>query len=234
MMYINKNSEYLSINPNWHAEDSPWKANQILKILNCNNLPKFNSVVEIGCGVGEILNQLQKKLSSGIEFSGFDISFDAINVAKSKENSNLKFFHKNIFETNQKFDLMLMMDVFEHVDDYLGFLKQSKSYADYTIFHVPMDISFNFILRNKMVYYRRRLGHLHYFTSETALATIQDCGFDIIDYFITAGPLERPAVTFKSKVAYLPRKLLFMMNKNLASKIFGGFSILILAKNKIL
>ena len=232
-MYVNKNSQYLVLNPNWHVEDSPWKADQIIKILDRNKLPKLTTVVEIGCGVGEILKQLQVKLPSHIEFSGFDISYDAISVAKSRENAKLKYFHQSLLDTDKKFDLMLMMDVFEHVEDYLGFIKQSRDHADYTIFHVPMDISVDFILRNRMVYYRKSLGHLHYFTIETALATIKDCGFEIMDHFITAGPLERPRKTFKSKVAYFPRKILFSLNNNLASKIFGGFSVLILAKNKV-
>ena len=54
------------LNPNWHAEDSPWKADQIIKILDRNQLPKLKTVVEIGCGVGEILKQFQNKLPSHI------------------------------------------------------------------------------------------------------------------------------------------------------------------------
>lgn len=58
-IYSQENSEYLEKNENCHIEDSPWKAEKILSIMNKNGLHP-NSIVEIGCGAGEILVQLQK------------------------------------------------------------------------------------------------------------------------------------------------------------------------------
>jgi hypothetical protein len=54
--------EYLKKHPTWHVEDSPWKAEQIIKIMERNRL-KPNSICEVGCGAGEILNQLYFKMS---------------------------------------------------------------------------------------------------------------------------------------------------------------------------
>ena len=75
--YITENSNYLEANPTWHTEDSPWKATQILKMIERNSLqPK--TVVEIGCGAGEILNQLHQRIADKtIEFSGYEIAPDA-------------------------------------------------------------------------------------------------------------------------------------------------------------
>jgi len=56
-IYTEEKGNYLENNPTWHIEDSPWKAKQIFKMLNKNSInPK--SIAEIGCGAGEILNQL--------------------------------------------------------------------------------------------------------------------------------------------------------------------------------
>ncbi len=72
--------EYLKKNPMWHVEHSPWKAKQILKILSRNPInPK--TVAEVGCGAGEILNQLHLSLPNDVSFTGFDISSDAIRIA---------------------------------------------------------------------------------------------------------------------------------------------------------
>ncbi|MCC6844416.1 MAG: methyltransferase [Saprospiraceae bacterium] len=229
-IYIEENGEYLKNNPTWHVEDSPWKAKQIIKMLNRNPInPK--TIAEIGCGAGEILNQLHLSMPNYVSYTGYDISSDAISLAKTRENERLEFKNENLLEINACFDLLLMIDVFEHVDDYLGFLKLSKNKAKNTIFHIPLDISAQGILRNNLMSARYSVGHLHYFMKETAIATLVDSGYDIVDYFYTAGSLELPRKTLKSKIATLPRKLLFKSNEDLAVKLLGGFSLLVLTNN---
>jgi SAM-dependent methyltransferase len=228
-IYTEENGEYLINNPTWHVEDSPWKAKQIIKMLNRNPInPK--SIAEIGCGAGEILNQLYLSMPNNVSFTGYDISYDAINLAKSREKERLAYKHEDIFDTNTKFDLLLVIDVFEHVEDYLGFLKLCKTKAENTVFHIPLDISAQAILRNKLSASRNSVGHLHYFMKETAIATLIDSGYEIMDYFYTAGSIDLPRKTIKSKIAVLPRKLLFKANEDIAAKILGGFSLLVLTK----
>lgn len=228
-IYTDENGEYLKNNPAWHVEDSPWKAKQIIKMLNRNPIhPK--SIVEVGCGAGEILNQLYSSMPGDVNFTGYDISGDAIHLAKTREKERLEFKHENFLETNINPDLLLMMDVFEHVDDYLGFLRLCKNKAKNVIFHIPLDLSVQGILRNIPMVNRNSVGHLHYFMKETAIATLSDTGFDIVDYFYTAGMLELPRKTLKAKLAFLPRKLMHKVNEDMAAKIFGGFSLLVLAK----
>ncbi len=90
--YTDLNSSYLHANPTWHAEDSAWKATQILKLIERNKLmPK--SIVEIGCGAGEILNQLQQRLADKeIDFSGYEIAPDAFKLAQTRAKERLHFF----------------------------------------------------------------------------------------------------------------------------------------------
>ena len=83
---IYRSGKYLEAQKTWHAEDSPWKAGQIKKILDKNKIqPK--SIAEIGCGAGSILDELSK-LSDlhGIHFEGFDISPQAIVIASKLNN----------------------------------------------------------------------------------------------------------------------------------------------------
>lgn len=83
-IYTQENGLYLKNNPAWHVEDSSWKATQILKMLDRNPIdPK--SVIEVGCGAGEILNQLYLSMPDDVEFTGYDISRDAINLARHRE-----------------------------------------------------------------------------------------------------------------------------------------------------
>jgi SAM-dependent methyltransferase len=228
-IYTKENSDYLRNNPTWHTEDSPWKAKQILNILERNSI-NAKSIVEIGCGAGEILNQLHMVMPGDIIFSGYDISPDAIKLAKKREKDRLSFRQEDFLVTNGNFDLLLMIDILEHLDDYLGFLKLCKDKARNTIFHIPLDITVQGVLRNNLIHSRKSVGHLHYFTKETALATLIDCGFEIIDSFYTDSGEEFPANTLKSKLAVFPRKLFYKINKDFAVRLLGGYSLLVLTK----
>lgn len=169
-------------------------------------------------------------MPNDVTFTGYDISIDAIRFAKQREKDRLLFKQENLIESDATFDLLLMIDVFEHVDDYMGFLRSCKNKAEYKIFHIPLDASVQMILRNKLISVRESVGHLHYFMKDTAIATLVDSGYEIIDSFYTAGMLDLPKKNFKSKIAYVPRKILYSLNKDFAAKTIGGFSLLVLAK----
>lgn len=230
--YTAENSNYLQTNPTWHVEDSPWKASQVLKMLERNKLqPK--SVVEVGCGVGEILNQLQQRMTDkSIQFSGYEIAPDAFKLAQTREKENLHFYREDLLLTNNKYDLLLMIDVFEHVDDYLGFIKNCSTKADYKIFHIPLDISLWSVLTNYPIGARKRVGHLHYFMKDTALATLEDAGEQVVDWFYTPGVMELYAkdMNFSEKIINGLRRFLYWLKPDLGVKAFGGFSILALTR----
>jgi len=230
--YEKKDSGYLHANPTWHVEDSPWKATQILKMIERNKLqPK--SVVEIGCGAGEILNQLQQRMPDrSIEFSGYEIAPDAFKLAQSREKERLCFYQEDLLQTNNSFDLLLMIDVFEHVDDYLGFIKKASTKAAYKIFHIPLDMSAFSILTNYPIGARKKVGHLHYYMRDTALATITDCNMEIVDWFYTPGAFEisNKDLTLFSKFINVLRRLFYRISPDFTVKAFGGFSLMVLAK----
>jgi SAM-dependent methyltransferase len=228
-MYTAENSEYLKNNPTWGVEDSPWKAGLILKMMQQNSM-KPRSIAEVGCGAGEILNQLHELLPDDVSFTGYDISMDAIRLAEQRKKERLIFKHGNFLDINSSYDLLLLIDVFEHVEDYFGFLKSCKNRAEHIIFHIPLDISVHTILRNELMKSRKSVGHLHHFMKETALATLVDVGYEIVDFFYTAPSLDLPGKSILSKIAYLPRKLTYELSKDMAAKLFGGFSLLVLTK----
>src|SRR5260370_35076814 len=82
------NGEYLRRVPQWHADDSAWKASDILRILEKNDLSP-RSIGEVGCGTGEVLRQLQLKMAPGCVFSGYDIAPQAIDLTRTRENDRL-------------------------------------------------------------------------------------------------------------------------------------------------
>jgi 2-polyprenyl-3-methyl-5-hydroxy-6-metoxy-1,4-benzoquinol methylase len=223
--------EYLEKNPSYHVEDSAWKAKQVLTILGRNNLPKINTVCEVGCGAGEILYQLQKQMDQSIRFSGYEISPQGYELCKPKANPKLQFINKDILtEPKAHFDLMLFMDVVEHIPDYLGFLVAIKKNADTFIFHLPLDLSAQTVLRGTpLLRSWEKTGHLHFFTKDLALAALKETGFEVLDWFYTPAGVER-GKKLSAKLASLPRRMLFGVNKNYAVRLLGGYSLLVLAK----
>jgi SAM-dependent methyltransferase len=226
---IYSNAEYLASNPTWHSEDSPWKAQNIYDILLHNNL-KPPRVAEIGCGAGEILVQLKARLPES-SFVGYEMSGQAFELARSRERKGVHFINANMLEEDVHYDTLLCIDVFEHVDDYIGFIKSLRGFANYKIFHIPLDLSVQTVARSEpLLDARRRVGHLHYFTKETALETIRYCGYEVIDTKLTARAIDLPYRGLRTNLMRLPRLLLSKIAPDLAARVLGGWSLLVLAK----
>ena len=77
---------------------------------------------------------------------------------------------------------------------------------------------------------RKENGHLLFFTKPTAIETLKYCGYTIIDSFYTRGSIERGSGTLLNNLARIPRKILFKINQDIAVKLMGGFSLMILAE----
>lgn len=222
---------YSENNPTWHEEDSDWKASQVLRMVTRNNLsPK--TVSEIGCGVGKILEQMRIAMPDNVGFSGFDIAKDAISKAKTRETDRLKFYQKDLLQSEEFFDLMLVMDVIEHIPDYLGFLEKCRKKAIYKIYHIPLDIHVSSTLRGTVTCGRKSVGHLHYFSAESAIASLEDTGHEIVDRFYTDGArgLSHLHRSIKRTAMNIPRMILGKISTPLSARLLGGYSLLVLTK----
>jgi SAM-dependent methyltransferase len=223
-------AEYIEHNPTYHLEDASWKATQVSKMLRRHDL-RPSSVCDVGCGAGGVLSHLQPSLPEDTRLHGFDISPHAAQFWNRLRNDKLRFTCGDLLEVSlQRWDLLLCLDVFEHVEDYVGFLKRLRLKASHTIFHIPLDLSVQSVARSTPILQNRdKFGHLHYFTRETAIATLLDAGYGIVDTFYTASGIER-ATTTGEKMAKWPRKIAAMFSQDLAARFLGGYSLLVLAR----
>lgn len=234
MNSIYTNGKYLEATQTWHSEDSSWKADYISKIIQNNQLQP-NRIAEIGCGAGAILDELSKKdYLKYVQFIGYDISPQAIEIAQKINNKNVSFFYEDILLENNKeyFDILLVIDVLEHVPDYIGFVKKCREKAEHKIYHIPLDLHVSSVLRNTFTECRYTFGHLHYFTMDSAIATLKDTGHEILDfvYINDAMGLFSKHPSLKKSVANVPRWLFSKFSLQLTARLFGGYSLLVLAK----
>jgi ubiquinone/menaquinone biosynthesis C-methylase UbiE len=227
-MYVN--GTYLTNHPTWHIEDSLWKARHVVAMLERGKVQP-RTICEIGCGAGAILSALQTLLPRECEFWGYDIAPQAIDLCRPKANDRLHFtLGSPLDNPNAHFDVVLLLDVVEHVDDYLSWLRALRPKATYKVLHLPLDLSVQAVLRPGRLLVERRLsGHLHYFTKETALATLADVDYEVLDYFYTAGTVDLRVKSLKSRLLKLPRRFLFALTQDWAVRLLGGYSLMVLA-----
>ena len=222
--------EYLARNPGWHVEESAWKAEQVLRALRQNGV-KPKTICDVGCGVGEVLKQLQASLDRECRFWGYDVSPQAIYLAHARASETIHFQLAEFGpETNQFFDLILVLDVIEHLPDYFSFLQRLKKRSNFKIFHIPLDLSVQTVFRKNALLKRRDMyEHIHFFTKETALRALRDCGYEVLDYFYTPRSIDF-GMTPGQILLKLPRRLLFAVDKDFAARLLGGYSLLVLAR----
>ncbi len=223
--YSSQGSEYLANTPTWHVEDSPSKAAKILSLIAKNDIP-VSSIIEVGCGAGGILKCLSEMLPTSEKLSGYDIAPDAISLCAGKESERLHYYCEDPFSKSETFDLLLAIDVVEHVDDYFGFIRKCKDKAAYKIIKVPLELSVRSILLNQHFKNRKRVGHIHYFSKDSFLLTLQDCGLEIIDYQYHSGPIDSRTAKFSRLRSFLFN----VSNKDIFVRLTGGYGLFVLAK----
>lgn len=225
-----RNGTYLENNATWHVQDSPWKAEQVLKMLDRHAL-RPRRICEVGCGAGEILRQLHQRMPVDTEFDGYDISPQAYELCRAREQERLHFHLADLLEEDVYYDLVMAIDVFEHIEDFYGFLRRLRGKGEYKLFHIPLDLSVQTVLRMKpILHIRKTAGHIHYFTKDTALASLQHAGYEIIDHFYTGSALELPKRGLSGNLMKIPRRLFSAIDQDLAVRVLGGYSLMVLAR----
>ena len=210
--------------------DSPWKAEKVFKLLSENGCnPK--SICEIGCGAGGVLVELRRVFPNS-ELFGYEIAPDASHFWSRHASANIRFQVGDFFELNKRaFDVLLLLDVIEHLDNPFDFLNRLREFASSFVFHIPLDLSATNVLRERpLLRSRAVVGHVHYFTKGLALSLLRECGYEIMEWRYTGAAFTSPQKSWKTKLAGLPRRLAYSVNKDWGTRLFGGETIMVLAR----
>jgi SAM-dependent methyltransferase len=223
---------YLKNNPDWGVEDAKWKSQIIADLLKRNSITP-SEIIEVGCGSGEILKCLSITAGKNATLKGYDISPQAIAIAKERENEKLHFYEED-FTKNKSIhtQLLLVIDVLEHVDDYYNFLGEIKYKSDHFIFHIPLDLACRTILKpHVLLQQRNSVGHIHYFSKEMVLWALEYKGYTVVDWIYTKPVVDIIAPdSTKRRVKKILRNFSFFINKDISAKLWGNYSMMILAK----
>lgn len=147
--------DYLRKNPSWDQEDSPWKTNLVACLLRKHDLHN-GSICEVGCGAGAVLAGLRGEFTD-VSLSGFDIAPEAESFWGAYSGLDITFKQGDFFEIDSgRYDVVLLLDVLEHVANSWKFLDRITGRANWVIIHFPLDLSVNSVLFEQPLMYVRR------------------------------------------------------------------------------
>ena len=115
-------------------------------IRNKDKPLKDLNILDIGCGGGLLTEPLARL---GAKVTGIDASEKNIKVAKNhlkKSKLSIRYFNTSPekFNSTQKFDVILNMEIIEHVEDVSFFIKQSSKFLKKIWHYVYCNTKSNF------------------------------------------------------------------------------------------
>jgi len=175
MSDIYNNGTYLRYNPGLHAEASEFKFDQMLEFLNILDFPGERiRILDVGGGAGLI----GQKVADYFHERGYEVDFVAVEMSEHmievqrKNNPYIrKALKSSLLDCEESgFDLVLMIDVIEHVIEKSLAAVKTNRLSKYAIYNIPIEINLMDILRNTYMrgrYYplqTESLGHVHFFS----------------------------------------------------------------------
>ena len=165
-----------------------WKARKLCSLVFDGLV--FRNVLEIGCALGVLLNNLGGRLNIKTR-AGIDISTENIKLAKDLFPGctfiagTIDDYRKVISGIDQdfRFDLVVLSDIIEHLPDDLDFLKKVSKISSHVLLNLPLEKCF--INRNRNYGETDPSGHLRSYNKQMAVQLINQAGFEITNSYNT-------------------------------------------------
>lgn len=213
----------------------------ILPFIKKNLEGRPKKILDIGCGSGTLSLYLA---SQGHSVHGIDISRRAINIcvqsAKDLGIKNVTFEVINFLEdkiTNQKYDVILLLEVIEHLENDIASLKKiyhklnpggllilSTPSSNAPLYRLGLTRDFD-----------KKVGHLRRYQREELVKKIQHCGFQVIEINNNEG-LIRNFLFTNIFAGYFVRFIKFFLVEvvttidNWSLRLFGESDYIVIAK----
>lgn len=241
---------YITMNPSLHEEDSPWKMEKIIPLVDMFvryvNKQEIN-LLDVGGGAGLILNSVAKyfEVQHSIYVTKYavDLSPGMLQVQKERNPDLAKALNEDIRYTSladKEIDLTLMIDLLEHVPNPAEALEEAKRISRFIIFKVPLENNLLAILGNIASISRRdevqvkRLVHINTYQFHSLRKQIEDHTGRILNFsFTNACDYFRNSEHFKNKVSPTAKLInligayTYKISPRLCSAIFGDFVVIL-------
>lgn len=156
-----------------------------------DNISSSDSVLDIGCNTGDLTFEVAKKAK---KVMGVEIEEKYVTKAKQKKSlPNLTYVHGDATKhfTDEKFDVVILSNVLEHIEDRKKFLTDIKHLAPKFLIRVPM------MDREWPVLYKKELGlewrldstHFTEFTLASFTKELREAGYTIKESSVQFGEI---------------------------------------------
>lgn len=158
---------------------------------------EFRSVLDMGCGEGTLLKMIAETYPH-VALAGSELSETALNYCREQlPQANL--FHLDIVRddvSGLSYDLIILMQVLEHLKDDLAALKKLRRMCQGSILiSVP---------GGELDDHGRRMGHYRHYTKEGLALKMEQAGFRVVRAFSCGWPVH--SVFYRQLVRHLPQQ----------------------------
>ena len=145
---------------------------------------KFESVLDVGCGQGSFLEELQAEFP-GIKPRGIDLSSSAVRLASERVPGG-QFAVVDITEQalDEKCDLVVCSEVLEHIpDDITAIQNLRKITGKYLLVSTP---------QGRMRRFEKQVGHVRNYAPGELVLKLEANGFDVVSVVEWGFPFYSP------------------------------------------
>jgi len=156
-----------------------------------DNVGENDVVLDIGCGNGALTYDVARKVKRVV---GIDLNERNIDIAKSRfARENLEFIYGDALTSlpNEKFDVVILSNVLEHIEKRIEFLVSLSKRAAKFLIRVPMLNRSWIDLYKKELGLEYRLSRTHFieYTLETFTTEMSKAKLGILNYSIQFGEI---------------------------------------------
>jgi len=243
--------DYIKKNPFLHEEDSPWKVSKIIplvdKFISYIDKSEIN-MLDVGGGAGIILKEISiyinEKYKIKVNKYILDLSPGMLKIQKKRNPDIKKALNENICKTtfkNKEIDLVLIIDVLEHVSNPRKALKELKRISNFVIFKVPLEDCFfsklwNFVNNGKpRQCIIENIGHINIYNIDKLKYQIEKHAGQLLDYCFTNvfeyyqnSDFYKKNMKFIKKIRNFISNYLFKISPKLCSYFFTDFAMILI------